>query len=362
MIEKVFRGDGVPSADRFDAWRKRLGRHVSPLTYDDEQGDGFRAETRLLRLGGSRVWSTVVDPATIRRTPELARQSDPGVYTLILPLKGGNEVAQADQEAVHGPFDMHVLDSSRPFHLRLLGSPSVHLIGADVPKAGFPLPGVWMDRLLTQRLPGREGVGALLSGFLLQLTNDTNSYRSSDGPRLEAALLELLTALFAHHLDADGANGPASARRALVLQIQAFIRQHLADPQLTPPVIAATHHISVSYLHRVFQGENITVSSWIREQRLAHARRDLADPTLRSTPIHVVASRWGFPRAADFSRAFRNAYGIPPRDYRDHASPQIQPPPACDQLPEPSSPTSRHFRTAEASRPGTIAPGSARHG
>ncbi|MCX5096340.1 helix-turn-helix domain-containing protein [Streptomyces sp. NBC_00365] len=328
MIEKVFRSDNVPSADRFNAWRKRLGRDVSPLGSRSSQGDGFRAETRLLRLGDSRVWSTVVDPATIRRTGELVRQSDPGVYTLLLPLSGGTEVAQADREAVHGPFDMHVLDSSRPVQLRLLGSPAVSLIGADVSKAGFPLPAPWMDRLLTQRLPGRDGVGALLSGFLLHLIHDTASYRSSDGPRLEAALLELLTALFAHHLDADDSSTPDSARRALLLQIQSFIRQHLQDPQLAPPAIAAAHHISVSYLHRVFQGEGITVSSWIREQRLANARRDMTDPTLRSTPIHVIASRWGFPRAADFSRTFRNAYGIPPKDYRDHASTQLPPPPA----------------------------------
>jgi AraC-like DNA-binding protein len=78
--------------------------------------------------------------------------------------------------------------------------------------------------------------------------------------------------------------------------------------------MAMRHHISVSYLHRIFQGEDITVSSWIREQRLAHARRDLAGPTLRSTPIHEIASRWGFPRAADFSQAFRNACGIPPQE------------------------------------------------
>nr|WP_306959338.1 helix-turn-helix domain-containing protein [Streptomyces afghaniensis] len=321
-MEKVFRSDDVPSASRFDAWRKRLVRDVSPLGSRSDRGGGFRAETRLLRLGGSRVWSTAVDPATIRRTPELARQSGPGLYTLILPISGRIEVAQAGREAVHGPFDMHVLDSCRPFQLRLLGDgASVHLMGADVAKAGFPLPAPWMDQLLTQRLPGREGAGALLSGFLLQVTHDTGSYRSSDGPRLGAALLELLTALFAHHLDMDDSRASDRARRALMLRIQAFICQHLRDPQLTPPTIAAAHHISVSYLHRIFQGEDITVSSWIREQRLAHARRDLADPTLRSTPIHEIASRWGFPRATDFTRAFRASYDMPPSNYRRHVRP-----------------------------------------
>nr|WP_243274742.1 helix-turn-helix domain-containing protein [Streptomyces albus] len=60
----------------------------------------------------------------------------------------------------------------------------------------------------------------------------------------------------------------------------------------------------------------MTVAAWIRRQRLEHCRRDLADPRLRDRPIHAIAARWGFPRPGDFTRAFRAAYGIPPRDYR----------------------------------------------
>ncbi|MGO4429032.1 helix-turn-helix transcriptional regulator, partial [Streptomyces sp. MCAF7] len=76
-------------------------------------------------------------------------------------------------------------------------------------------------------------------------------------------------------------------------------------------------HISVSYLHRLFREHgSTTVSSWIRRQRLEAVRRDLADPLLRATPIHRIAARRGFSHAAVFSRAFRAAYGLPPKDYR----------------------------------------------
>ncbi|MFF3547497.1 helix-turn-helix domain-containing protein [Streptomyces platensis] len=54
----------------------------------------------------------------------------------------------------------------------------------------------------------------------------------------------------------------------------------------------------------------------MRHQRLERARRDLTDPTLRHHTIHRIATRWGFTRAADFTRAFRTHYGMPPRDYR----------------------------------------------
>jgi AraC-like DNA-binding protein len=131
--------------------------------------------------------------------------------------------------------------------------------------------------------------------------------------------VDLLSALFAHALDAGGFLPPETHRQTLVLRIRTFVQQHLHDPQLTPRTIAAVHNISVSYLHRLFENEDDTVAAWIRRQRLERARRDLADPALHAAPIHTIATRWGFTHAADFTRAFRTAYGIPPRDYRNSA-------------------------------------------
>ncbi|MFJ4923763.1 helix-turn-helix domain-containing protein [Streptomyces sp. NPDC088725] len=107
--------------------------------------------------------------------------------------------------------------------------------------------------------------------------------------------------------------------RALLLRVRAFVQRHLHDPGLSPAIIAAAHNISVSYLHRLFRGHDSTVAAWIRGQRLEHARRDLADRTLRTVPVHRIAARWGFPGHATFTRAFRATYGLPPRDYRHQA-------------------------------------------
>ncbi|CAM5589813.1 Helix-turn-helix domain-containing protein OS=Streptomyces alboniger OX=132473 GN=CP975_02665 PE=4 SV=1 [Streptomyces alboniger] len=83
-------------------------------------------------------------------------------------------------------------------------------------------------------------------------------------------------------------------------------------------MIAAAHHISLSYLHQIFKEDTPgqTVAAWIRDQRLEGARRDLADPNLGSTPVHTIATRWGMVRASDFGRAFRSAYGVSPMEYR----------------------------------------------
>ncbi|MFD0385553.1 helix-turn-helix domain-containing protein [Streptomyces stramineus] len=59
--------------------------------------------------------------------------------------------------------------------------------------------------------------------------------------------------------------------------------------------MAAAHHISLSYLHRLFETEATTVAAWIRHQRLERARHDLGDTTQRHIPVHAIAARWGFP-------------------------------------------------------------------
>lgn len=36
-------------------------------------------------------------------------------------------------------------------------------------------------------------------------------------------------------------------------------------------------------------------------------------------PYLVIGARWGYPDPAHFSRLFKSAYGVGPRDYRYHA-------------------------------------------
>ncbi|MGC5286637.1 helix-turn-helix transcriptional regulator [Micromonospora sp. DT231] len=116
------------------------------------------------------------------------------------------------------------------------------------------------------------------------MTGHPEQYHAADASRLGAVGLDLATTMLGRHLVADA------------------------------------HHISVRSLHRLFEAEDTTVASYIRDLRLARCRRDLTDPALRSLPAQAVAARWGFPDKAHFSRAFRAAYGITPQEHRDGGS------------------------------------------
>lgn len=115
---------------------------------------------------------------------------------------------------------------------------------------------------------------------------------------------------------AEDALEPHTRRQALRMRIDAYVQQHLADPDLSPTTIAAAHHISTSYLHKLFRNQAVTITRLIRQYRLERCLRTLADPRYASHPLHRIASSWGFTDKAHFSRIFRTAYGMPPSDYR----------------------------------------------
>ncbi|WP_031083348.1 helix-turn-helix domain-containing protein [Streptomyces sp. NRRL WC-3549] len=326
MIGTVFDTREVPAADRFDYWRELLGRTRASEMSSPYARD-FRAEMRLMELGPVTVWPTSVLPARYRQSPRRARRTDDGLYHLTLLLEGELTLEHSGGTDTFGPLDLHLVDDSLPYDLRPsdggVGSP-IRGVGVDFPKALLPLAPRRLRQVLGRGLPGHEGMGALLAGFLTGLEQQAGALRPTDAPRLGGVVLDLVSALLAQAVDAESALPPENRSQVLLRQIYAFIRENLHDPELSPQTVAAAHHISLSQLHRVFeehaQGE--TVAASIRSRRLERARRDLEDPALRGEPVHGIAARWGFPRASGFSRAFRAAYGLSPREHRLRAQQQ----------------------------------------
>jgi AraC-like DNA-binding protein len=134
---------------------------------------------------------------------------------------------------------------------------------------------------------------------------------SEDDAAVGESVLDLMRAACRDRVGVDAA--PASGR---IVQIKRYIDEHLDDPSLSPATIAAANFMSLRSLQNLFRTEGLTVRSWIRERRLAGARRDLRDPRLADASVSQIAHAWGLPNPGHFSRLFRAAYGVSPRDSR----------------------------------------------
>ena len=112
-------------------------------------------------------------------------------------------------------------------------------------------------------------------------------------------------------LDPDAGRPDSEPMVDLILR---YIDDHLGDSGLSPARIAAAHRVSVRTLYSLFAEVGSPVSAYIRQRRLSRSYHDVLHGD--GEPMGVIARRWGFTNAAQFSRLFRERYGVPPSHLR----------------------------------------------
>ena len=309
--------DDLSPEDRLPHFDELQVNSEHPMRVTSRTPGGFVARARSLDLGAVNVVDLHCSSARVIRTPQLVRQHDPELLCVLIARSGRLAITQAGRETVLGAGELALYTSSQPFEIDIHGGEgTARLVRAHVPRS--LLSGVQdglVDTLATAQA-AHKGVGMLLSQFLTRVTDDADEYLPTDLPRLGNLAVDLMTATLSHESDAVAAGSGGQA--GMLPRIMAFAHRQLQDPQLSPRSIAAAHHISVSYLHRLFQQQDTTLGAWIRQERLDRARRDLTDPRLLDLPVHRIAARWGYRDHATFTRAFSATFGVPPRDYRNN--------------------------------------------
>jgi AraC-like DNA-binding protein len=140
------------------------------------------------------------------------------------------------------------------------------------------------------------GTGLMLKGYLMQLIGKVcNLYEPQ------------LLALSASKAEKRG-------RRDALGRVSSFIREHIADPDMTLKDAAAAAFLSPNYLTHLLRKETgSTFSELVLERRMRLARTHLINTT---KPVSHIAEVCGFADEAYFSRRFRKANGLPPGQFR----------------------------------------------
>lgn len=319
----LFRTTDLPAADRFEFLREAVAEVWVPMDLRSEHQADYRAQIRTSELGAIQVSVANLQPITVNRTPALIREADPDLLKVVGLVRGTGSgwVSQGGRQARLKPGDFTVYDTRRPYELAY--GPGGNTVGETLifmfPRSLLHVPPSRLNQLTAVPMPTGPGIGTLASRFLLELAHGIDHYGPAEAARLATAALDVLAARLAHELDDQRRLPPETHKRALLARVHAFIHARLSDPDLSPSMIAAAHHISLRSLHALFQENGITVAGTVRRRRLESAARDLADPELSYSPVAAIAARWGFLNAAHFTQAFKAAYGMPPRDYRQGA-------------------------------------------
>ncbi|MDG3017015.1 helix-turn-helix domain-containing protein [Speluncibacter jeojiensis] len=299
-----------------DDWRRLISTSFVPLGVETPRMASFTGELRHCAVDGVG-WSTIRATAhrVWRSGHQAATPSDPS-YKVSVLLRGSGILVQDGREAVLGAGAFAIYDSDRPYTLEF--ADDFESLVLMFPRSMLDLPAASVREVTAVATTPDDPLGRVVSPYLTGIGADLRILAGPGGARLTHAAIDLISTACAAHLGLCGDVRP-DPHRQLVTRIRRYIDDHLDDPALDPPQIAAAHFISTRHLHNLFRAEGETVAAWVRQCRLERCRRDLVDPVLTGVSVGAIGARWGLDDPAHLSRIFKSAFGASPKQYRDAA-------------------------------------------
>ena len=316
MPASVFTLDHEPPARRLDAWRACISDTFVGLDCEVGAGAPMRGDIASAAGGAFNMSHVRTVAQVVRRTPRLIRRDHAEMMLVSIQLSNRGGVAQDGREAWLDPGEFAFYDSTRPYSLHFEAAFDqlvLQLPRADLRARLGPLGG-----LTARRFGGRSGPGAALRGFMAGLAPSLAGLGERDAARLGGVALDLITMALAGTGvgDAEPPGRSAPGDVALIRRAMAEIDVRRDDPGFATPALAAALGVSTRRLQEAFAAAGATPMETIWRRRLETAARRLADPAWARATITGVALASGFGDAAQFSRRFRAAYGVTPREAR----------------------------------------------
>ncbi|MFJ6379318.1 helix-turn-helix domain-containing protein [Kitasatospora sp. NPDC092039] len=306
----------VADGDKAAFWSGAVSRSLVPLEVHPRTGRPFDGLLESHRLGYVRISTLEADAARLSRTAALiarAPRSEPQVG-VGLQVSGRAVLEQDGRRAEVPPGGLVLYDTARPYAVDYPERFRTHLF--HVPRRLLGVPERDLRHASATAVGPTEGCGPVLLPFLGVLAASAHSFPAPVGDRLAGSVADLFGTLIAQLAPARETDEPGAQNAHLVRRVREYVDRHLGEPDLSPERIAQAHHISVRYLHRLFEGEGVTVSRLVQQLRLEACARELARRGRTAPTVSAVAQRWGFVNPAHFSRTFRAAYGVSPREWR----------------------------------------------
>jgi len=304
----------LPAPRQFDAWREvivdahlawdipRIACAAFPAYMHQHRVDGLRLTdcTASARVSGTRGRAQIA--------------GDDEAYLNVVMIAAGAETLRFGAHEVHLTEGMFTLwDSTRP--MAFATGDSLRQLSLLVPEAQLLRRVPRVRDLIGRPMDGRHGIGGLFVDHFQALVQRFGELPQPSRHSVLDATLDLLGLCLGEQPAL-----PAPRLRALLLeQMQRHIDAHLTEPGLGVAALARAFRMTERNVHKLFEASDATVCATIRARRLAMCRRDLEGSTLAARQITEIAGHWGFEDPSQFSKLFRGAYGLSPRDFRRRA-------------------------------------------
>lgn len=303
-----FTTNAYPREQRRDAWRFALQRVSIDLSAADDDVYGELVSFS----SGQRIQF-----ARVAGTPQslaIDFNQEAACFWLLLLLEGRmaassgtTRIELAENDILYGGGATGaLLDLSSDHRLLVVKVPQ----SLPALKSRTPLPAD------IGTLAADTAMGRMLSGLLRSVADAIVDVNDDQIRPVELALPEFISATLLDKAPAKALGGAAGGRAAVLERVFQSIEMRLSDPDLSIHQIASEHGISPRYLQKLFESYGESFGQFVKLRRLERCRLDLGSPLHAQRSISEILYQWGFNDSASFSRAFRERYGMSPREYR----------------------------------------------
>lgn len=298
---------------RLDLWRRQVQLTCGSLQVGGNRDEFAEGRITTGRFGKMQVSVIAADPHVVTRGNRVTGSPEDGWLYVCRVESGRAFLRQDDKEAVTVAGDVMCFDSLRAYTLAM--PEPFEMVALRFPHQAIGLKPGRTRCLTAEPWSGSKGVGALVGQLLHSLGANLGELDAAAVEPLGSTISSLINSLFAERLRVS-VDDPLVARQVLMMRVQAFAREHLADPDLTPAVLAKRHNISLRYLQQLFAELDTSPARWIREERLTRCHAALRNPAYDHLTVAAIGERWGLPGPSHISRLFREQYGLTPREFR----------------------------------------------
>jgi AraC-like DNA-binding protein len=274
---------------------------------------GLSGNRSATHAGACIVRMTTTGRGMVRRTPELLSNGDDDVI-LHIHETGRRTVSQLGRKATADPGG-GLLVSNADASTHVVPEPS-RLTSIRVPRKPMMALAPGLENAFVRPLPPGSSVLRLLLRYL-DIFDDEEILRTLELQRAVATHIHDLCALAigATRDAAEIAEG-RGLRAARMRAIKGDIDKNLKDGDVSAAALALRQRVSSRYIHKLFEGEGVTLSQFVLSQRLERVHRMLADPRYVHRTIGALAFDVGFRDLSHFNREFRRRFGVTPSDVR----------------------------------------------
>ncbi|CCE09023.1 putative Transcriptional regulatory protein AraC/XylS family [Bradyrhizobium sp. STM 3843] len=295
---------GLTPKSQIQRWSDALTDLCGRFDVDPLEGTSFDGRINYTLMSRLKLCQIEASQHRIAHTLARSRSTEHPYIKILFQTYGTSYFEQDGRHIEIGPGDCLAYDVSMP-HTIVSPALTRHEV-VIVPKELLQERGFRLDKMVACKLSARSGTGRIAHDVAHAAFDEATKLSPHSAVGVAESLIDLLLLPLREADAMFDRGGP----EAIYIRAQAFIREHLRDPDLTIDQISAALGCTKRYLHMVFSDRGMTVSDYIWRARLQHCRQELE--TQSGKTITDVAFSWGFSSSSHFSRVFRKYFGVVP--------------------------------------------------